>query len=412
MLHSNGDGRFQGIAATLGPEALLRQAVETLQRQIVKQCQPGHDDRQSPAVDEIVKLGMQPEILPALLQRRDSPEAVRDLAIRYAFAALMVQGRSFHELDPMSQVLIQQTLELIHQRAARVARRTGEHPLDEDPGLLLSLCKCLSRYVPRRPMGAHITYKLQRYEGAVSRAMRQIEYLITRPQVADAFAAYVLGAELPDAFKARLAGMARRRSHRGATEEDPESEFKARLLHMARGGGRGDVNPEAVVRFFTLPETVAFVKRFADRVQTARTLYDEQEYADAAWRGRRRLPANRRQGYLEAALASLERLQGASLDTDDYDLHELVEGSTTLRDREVVFSPAIEGWITRHALATAPDDPLWQVCELLFVQKLTPQAIVARGLASQDLLAAAQERMAALLEDPDVREAWRAAIFT
>ncbi|MBN1935621.1 MAG: hypothetical protein JW934_13215 [Anaerolineae bacterium] len=248
----------------------------------------------------IIELGLQPEVLAALRQRRDPPEAVRDLATRYAFAALMIEGCAFADLDPLSQAMIRYTLGVIYKRAFQVAQHFGEDPLDEDPGLLLSLCKCLSRYLPARPMRAHIQWKLDHYESAVSRALRQIENLVTRPEIAPDFAAFVLSTALPNPFKAQL-------------------------LHMARGGGRSGLNYEAVIRFFALDETTAWVKRYAGDVQTARTLYDEQEYADIPWRGKRHLPQDRRQGYLDAALASLDRREQESLDDDKWDMHDLVD---------------------------------------------------------------------------------------
>jgi hypothetical protein len=243
---------------------------------------------------------MQPDVLAALRERRDRQEAVRDLATRCAFAALMEQGHAVYELGPLYQALIQHTLDTIYERARQVEARVGEDPLDEEPGLLHSVCKSLSRYVPRKPMGAHLTWKLNHYESAVSRALRQIEHLVKLPQVTGQFVAHVLDALVPDVFKGEL-------------------------LQLARGGGRTGVNDEAVIRFFALPATVAFVKQFADSVQTARTLYAEEEYEGIAWQGKRRLPASRRQGYVEAALARLERLEEVSLDTEDVDLHDLVE---------------------------------------------------------------------------------------
>jgi uncharacterized protein YerC len=312
MSHPKATGLYQSEEPVRWTEALIRPAVEALQRQLSQHSgpaadgsQPEDESRRLAVVEALVRLGTQPEILDALCQRLDPEEAIHDLATRYAFAALMVEGRPFHELDPMSQTLVQHTLTLIYERAAQVARRTGEDPLDEDPGLLLSICRCLSRYVPRRPIGAHISWKLRHYEGSVSRAMRQIENLVKRPEVSGPFAEYVLTTDLPDAFKAQL-------------------------LQLARGGGRGGINYEAVIRFFAQPATVAFVKRFADTVQTARTLYDEQEYYEIPWRGQRRLPAKRRQGYLDAALASLEQQHEVSLDADDLDVHDLLHptGST------------------------------------------------------------------------------------
>jgi hypothetical protein len=292
MSHPNAAGSAE--RAVHWTEEALRRAVTSLGRQLA-----GDDGVSAAVIDAVVALGQQPEILSALRQRRDPEEAVRDLCTRHAFAALMVAGQPFYTLDSMSQALIQHTLQRIYQRAAQVARCSGEDPLDEDPGLLLSICKCLSRYVPRRPMGAHISWKLRHYEGAVSRAMRQIENLVKRPEVSEPFVAHVLTTDLPQVFKAQL-------------------------LQLARGGGRSGLDYATVIRFFALPATVTFVKRFAGTVQTARTLYDEEEYWQVTWRGRRRLPAKRRQGYLEAALASLERPHEVSLDVNALDMHDLL----------------------------------------------------------------------------------------
>ncbi len=270
MSRAKANGRQRSVHWSAG---LLRQAVEALYMQLVGPADDGCDPG---VVEHIVQTGMQSKILEALRGRYDPAEAVRDLCTRCAFTALMVQGRPHREIAPLYQRLIQDTLNLITERAEGIARRTGENPLDEDPGLLISLCKCLSSHTLRQPISAHITWKLGHYEGAVSRAMRQIENLARHPQVVEAFAAHVLDSDLPGVLKAQL-------------------------LQMARGGGRTGVNPEWAIRFFVLPGTVAFVKAFAGVVQTARTLYDEETYAGVAWRGKRKLPRERRQGYVEAA---------------------------------------------------------------------------------------------------------------
>lgn len=280
-----------GIAWT---EVGLRQAVEALQRQTTRRA-----GASGAVVEAIVRLGLRPEMLAALRQRHDPEEAVRDLATRHAFELLMGRGQPFHALDGLSQALVQGTLDQIYRRAGQVAARTGEDPLDEDPGLLLSLCESLSRYVPRKPMGAHISWKLHHYEGAVRRAIRQIEHLVGLPEVAAALPDYILATSLP-------------------------GEAKARLLLWLRGGDRGSLSYEAIVRFFALPGTAEFVKRFAGTAQTARTLYAEEEYDGMDWHGPRRLPERRRQGYLEAALASLERRSQESLDSPEHDLHDLL----------------------------------------------------------------------------------------
>jgi hypothetical protein len=374
-------------------EPMLRQAVQALQQRVTRSAagpaRHRQTDSRSAVVDEIVRLAMQPDIQAALRGRRDPEEAVRDLATRYAFQRLMVQGQPFDQLDPLSQALVRRTLDLIYQRAFQIAERTGEDPLDEDPGLLLSICKSLSRYVPRRPMGAHISWKLRHYEGAVSRVMRQIEHLVRCPEVTESFVAYVLDAPLAD-------------------------DVKAHLLQLARGGGRSGVDPEAVIRFFALPATVAWVKRFARTAQTARTLYAEAEYGDLPWAGKRRLPANRRQGYLDEALARVARRDDLSLDSSDVDFHDVLEDPrtgevTALTDARVLHKESFEEWVTRRALEERPDDPLWQAAELLYVRCLSSDEIIVGGMSSEETVTAARKRMEALQANPDVWRAWMAA---
>jgi hypothetical protein len=222
---------------------------------------------------------------------------------------------------------------------------------------------------------------LDHYESAVSRAMRQIEHLVKYPEITGPFAIHVMDAAVPDVFKAQL-------------------------LQLARGGGRAGLNYEAVIRFFALPDTVEFVKQFADTVQTARTLYAEDEYDGVAWRGRRRLPARRRQGYLEAALSRIERGREVSLDTEEFDLHDLVEAQPVWPSADSMHRESFEVWITQHALEARPDDLLWQAGALLFIHDLPPDEIVARGLATRETLAAVQKRMEALQADPDTWRAW------
>jgi hypothetical protein len=362
-------------------ETWLQQMVARLLRRVVGSSPSGEGQH---VVDEIVHLGMQPDVLIALRGRRDRQEAVRDIATRYAFQALMEQGRAIEELDPLSQALIRRTLDVIYKRARQVEWRVGEDPLSEDPNLLLSICKSLGRYVPRKPMGAHITWKLRHYESAVSRAMRQIENLVRLPQVTGPFVTYVLDAGVPDVLKAHL-------------------------LQLARGGGRSGMDYEAMVRFFALPATVAFVKRFAGDVQTARTLYAEEEYESIPWCGQRRLPAKRRQGYLEAALARFERVEEVSLDAEDLDMHDLLPADRAWPGASALHNESFAAWVTRRALEARPDDPLWQAGDLLFVRGLSPGEIVKRGLAEPEMVAAAQERVEALQADPDVWQAWMAA---
>lgn len=376
-------------------ESLLHQAVEQIQQQAGNQQGSASTDRRArEAIDEIVQLGMQPEILAALQKRRDPEEAVRDLVTRYAFEALIVQGQAFGDLDPLSQAMVERTLDVIYKRASQVEQRTGENPLDEDEGLLYSICKSLSRYVPRKPIGGHISWKLNHYESAVSRAMRQIENLVCHPQVTEGFVAFVVASVV--------------RSQELRTRLGPE-QFKAYLLQMARGGGRRGVPYEATIRFFARPEAVAFVKRFAGTVQTARTLYAEELYHDVPWQGRRRLPINRRQGYLETALARIEQKDHASLDTEEIDLHAVVGDPKGWPGQEVPPSGSFAHWVTRCALEARPGDALWRAAELLYVQALPLEEIVASGLADRDTLAAARERMEALRSDPEIRQIWRAA---
>lgn len=363
-------------------QSLLRQAVEALQIEYAGQSDPA-------VIDALVCLGTQPDIWPALCGRTDPKVAVQDLATRYAFAALMEAGRPIQELDRTSQLLVQRALDLIRAVDAQMAAGLGENPLDEEPNLLLSICKCLSRYIPRKPMEAHIRWKIQHYESAASRAMRQIENLVQRPELREPLVAYLLEADLP-------------------------AEHKAGLLQLARGGGRQGVDQEATIRFFARPEMVAFVKRFAETVQTARTLYQEEEYRDSTWRGQRGLPAKRRQGYLEAALASLDRRADRSLDRRqnggsgmaEEGYHELIKAQSAWPDEEALISSSMAGWITRHALTWHPEDPIWQACEQVYLNGLDAAEIIAHGLADSETINAARQRMTALQADPAVQEAW------
>lgn len=391
-------------------EPLLRQAVETLYRHTVKH--PPVDAAARRAVDEIVRLGMQPPILAALRVRRDPEEAVRDLATRYAFGELMVKGRAFQELDALSQALVQRALETIYRRADQVERRTGTNPLEADSGkrpLLLTLGEELARHTLRRPIGRHIQWKLNHPETAVSRAMRQIENLVRHPAVQEAFAAHVLAAAVPEEI---------------VPADRTADETKAGLLLLARGGGRSAVDYEAAIRFFALSETVAFVKRFAGRIQTARSLYAEETYQDVPWQGRR-LPQDRRQDYLGAALAELEQPRQRSLDptaADEEDTDRLAARSArvaTLADEDAydlveVDQPAhlrepFAAWLTRRALAHRPDDPLWQAAALLYLRQLAPEEIAAQDLAAPETLAAVQDKVETLRADPEVWRIWLVA---
>jgi hypothetical protein len=363
-------------------EPNLRRAVESLYRRLAGQSD-GH--KELTVVEGVVNLGLQPEILDALQERWDPDEAVRELGIRYAFEALIVQGHPMYQLDPMSRALIEQTLDLIHRRAEGVARRIGENPLDEDPALLYKLCETASRWIPSKPLGYYITWKLQRYEGKTSRAMRQIENLVKHPQVVEPFVAYVL-------------------------EADAEDDLKAHLLRMARGGGRKGVDVRETIRFFARPETVAFVKRFAGTVQTARTLYAEEEYAEIAWQGKRKLPANRRQGYLEAALTRIDPPKHESL--EELEAKGKLPEVPAEPETPALRTASFERWVTEHAVGAEPEDPLWQVAALRYIRGMSPAEILAQGLASEEALEAVHQRIDSLRANPDVWQAWMEATLS
>ena len=371
--------------------AKIRETLEALQHQALTGPPPAQDAR---AVASIVALALQPEVFAALQQRRDFQEAVRDIATRYAFQRLLSEGVALGELNELSQALIYRTFDVIEKRARQVARKRGENPLDVEPDLLLSISKSLARYVPRKPMGGHIQWKLEHYESAVSRVMRQVKHLVTRPEVTEAFVDYVLDAAAPPVLKAQL-------------------------LQLARGGGLRGMNYKETIRFFARSETVAFVKSFATMVQTARTLYAEVEYADIPWRGKRKLPRERRQGYLDAALAELERpteiwldQQGDDNDADGASRHECIPDAEAYRQQEswgnLLHRESFEVWLTRQALAARPNDPLWQVGRWLYLEAVAPAAVVERGLADAATVAALQARVAILHADPDIWQTWLA----
>ncbi len=363
------------------------------------------DARLLRALPEIVHLGLQPAMQAALRGRLDVDEAVQDLATRFAFQKLMTEGQPCEALDPLSQALIRRTLARLYGQAAALERSIGENPLDEDPGLLLSLCRTIAGYVPHKPLGSHISWKLAHYEGAVSRASRQIENLVRTPAVTEDFVAFVLAAELTEEIRMRCeetggaAGVA---------------VFKARLALMARGGGRSGLDPVALVRFFALPATVAFVKRFAATVQPARTLYADEEYAGLAWAGRRALPREHRQGYLEAALWQLERQQQAKSGLQSPDPDELDESADPARvDRAAqdglaaaLRSRTFECWVVETALEHRPAEPFWQAAELLYVRRLTNAEILRAGLADAATLEAVTVRLAELAADDDLWQSW------
>lgn len=387
-------GRTQIAGSDVADE--IRRTLETLQRQIGVNPETTAERR---AVEAITALALHPTLLAALQQRRDRREAIRDVATRYAFAALMEGGKALGELDALSQALVHRALDVIEKRARQIERRRGENPLDVDPGLLFGICKSLSHYDCRKPMGGHIQWKLEHYETAVSRAMRQIQYLVTRPEVTEAFVDYVLDAAAP-------------------------AVLKAQWLQLARGGGLTGVDYTATIRFFAEAETTAFVKGFAATVQTARTLYAEVEYVDVVWGGKRKLPAKRSQGYLETALAELERpndvwLDGGDVGEEDENddhvgRHEVIADTEELRQREawanLLHREPFEVWITRQALEARPDDALWQAGGWLYLEGLQPEATVAQGLADAETVAAAQARVATLRADPEVWQAWMATM--
>lgn len=347
-------------------------------------------DQQAQAA--VIKLSQTPEIATALAGRRDGREAVRDLAIRYAFEQLLVARRALGELDVLSQALVQRTLDMIEKRARQVERRRGENPLDVEPELVLSLCESIARYVPRKPLGGHIQWKLDHYESAVSRAMRQVKHLVTLPEVTEAFVDFVLEAPVAP-------------------------ELQAQLLHLARGGGLTGVDYAGVIRFFARPETVAWVKGFATTVQTARTFYAEVEYTEMAWRGRK-MREGHRQGYLEAAVAELERPKDVWLDQqaeeEDHDeagdRHELLADAEAYLQQDaqlgLLHRETFEVWLTHQALAARPEDLLWQTAALRYVEGLPAQAIIARGLADAGTLAAVEARLADLRADPEIWQTW------
>ncbi len=365
------------------------------------------DARQMRAISAIVHLGAQPALQAALRGRADLDEATRDLATRYAFERLMTAGEPYETLDPLSQRLIQRTLTRLYAQAERQESSFGENPLDEDPGLLLSLCRSVAGYVPHKPLGGHLTWKLAHYEGAVSRAMRQIENLVRTPAVTEAFVAFVLAAELPEELRVRVE----------ETGADGAAAFKARLALLARGGGRSGLDPVATIRFFALPATVAFVKGFAATVQPARTLYAEEEYAALPWAGKRALPREHRQGYLEAALWQLERQQQAKSGTlppdpdesDEADDPAQADPAAQVPLAAALRSRTFERWVVETALEHRPDDPFWRAAALRYVRRLTTAEILRTGLADEPTLEAVAARLAELRADDDLWQSWLAA---
>jgi hypothetical protein len=357
----------------------VRQTLLRMQRAALNTSKPTLADER--AIEAIVKLTQRPKIRQALRQRRDSQEAaLRDVATRYAFDQLLNQQRAVYELDALSRARVHHTIELIYQYADEVKRRAGEDPLDAEPKLWTYLCKKAAHYVPHIPLGAFILGKLRRYEGAVSRAMRQIKTLVTHRKITADFCKYVLDAPIP-------------------------AILKAQLLQIARGGGLRDVNYPDIIRFFADPETVAFVKRYAHIVQTAYTLYAKSEYNGVVWEGRK-LRKDVRWGYLEAALAQIQPAEVESLDDDAvFDLHTIV-GETQDNDLGYLHREPFEVWIVRCALEHRPDDPLWQAARWYYLEHMRASAIIAQGLSDPDTLAAAQARIEELRANMDIWHLW------
>lgn len=393
-----------GVSRSEWDETQLRRRVVALSGRLLGGAWTA-DARQMRAISAIVHLGAQPTMQTALRGRTDLDEATRDLATRYAFERLMTDGQPYETLDPLSQRLVQRTLTRLYAQAERQADSFGENPLDEDPGLLLSLCRSIAGYVPHKPLGGHLTWKLAHYEGAVSRAMRQIENLVRTPAVTEAFVAFVLAAELPETICARCEEVG------GAAGG---AAFKARLALLARGGGRSGLDPVATIRFFALPATVAFVKGFAATVQPARTLYAEEEYAALPWAGKRALPRERRQGYLEAALWQLERQQQARSGALPLEPDEPDEADDPARADPTAQAPlaaalrsrTFERWVVETALEHRPDDPFWRAAELRYVRQLPAATILAAGLADEPTLEAIAVRLAELRADDDLWQSW------
>lgn len=369
--------------AALWTAARVQQGICSLLREALGTAAPTVADEQ--AVQAIVQLTLAPPIYPAVRRRqeRDQAAILRDVATRYAFAGL--RQRPCGELDALSQHLIHATIRQIYECAAEVTRRVGEDPLDVDPRLWPYLCQSIAEYVPRKPLCAHIMWQLQHYESAALRAMRQLKTLLTHPRITTAFRDYVLDAPAPDALKAQL-------------------------LQMARGGGLHGVDYRAVIHFFAEPATVAFVKRFAATVQTAYTLYERAEYHDVVWQGRK-LRADVRWGYLEAALAQLRPADEASLDEETFDLHSLVGETPDAAQWDYWHRELFEVWVARCAHEYRPDDPVWQAAYWRYVDHQAQESLVAQGLTNAETWAAAQARVEALRADHDVWQWWMQSTF-
>lgn len=384
-----------------GAEAWARQAIADLQRELT-----GSENQQ--ASEAILAFASQPAIWDALCQRPDRHVAVQDLIVRRAFEMLYSQKRSIHDLDLLSQHLVTHTLDLIERLAEEAGQRYGLNPLEADDRLLFELGEQISRHTLHKSLAAHIRFRLSRPEDPVREFMQKFQYLVTQPEVSEAFVAFAATVRLPRGFVAQL--------RRLATDDDalkPDerlaAEFRARLQATARGDKGLAPAPEAVVRFFALPETVAFVKGFAHCRQTARALYAAEEYEDIPWQGKRRLQCTLRQGFLERALDQVVSRHLDSLDAGEGDRHELIGVAEDESLPDIRLGDSLAEWITRTALGVAPEDPLWRASKLLFVDKLAPETITRQRLASTEALASAQAQMQALLANPAVQQAWHAA---
>ncbi|MCW5853914.1 MAG: hypothetical protein KIT87_27860 [Anaerolineae bacterium] len=387
--------------AITGAETWLRQAVVDLQREVI-----GRENADVTAA--IVAFGTQPDLWAAMCQRADRKVAVQDLIVRRAFELLYVHQRSIHELDGLSQRLVAHTLDLIYTLADAAGEQHGANPLDVDDRLLMELGEQISHHTLHKSLAAHIRFRMARPEDPVREFVQKFEYLVTRPEIADAFVAFVHTVVLPRPFRASLRQLAAgENAHK--TDDRLEQEFRAQLQSVARGDRGVHVHPEAIIRFFALADTVAFVKRFADRQQTARALYAADEYDDVPWRGARRPQRGMRQGFLDRALAQVEARCQTALDTEDGDRHELIGADEEDSLPEVRVAASLPEWITRTALTRAPQDPLWRASQLLYIEGLTPERITAYHLAAPETLAQAQAQMHALLADPAVQRAWQAA---
>ena len=473
---AQGNGRPSGRQGTVVPrwsEVRLRQALQELQQAVpvtvlTAGARPRDDGRsRQEQIERLMRLAKEPEVWAALQGRTDLHEAVRDLATRDAFHQVMLEGRSSFELDDLSRAMLQRTLQMIYRYAEYLSHVHGENPLDADPGLLPSLGKTLAKYVPHKPMSWYIRKKkMPRPDSAVSRVMAQIEHLVEHKDVRESFIAFVQQVALPRAFISLLARRATER--RVAAEQAPAdrarakqpvpseekdvdpmpteevgeeasdwpvatlvAEFKAQMVQMARTGLRGGVDVEVTIHFFALPKTVAWVKTIAERVETARTLYAEEEYAGVPWRRKRALRAERpRQGLFEQALAQLQRQRQVSLDhmhrqsqasqdMEDLDAYEVLsaESATVVSagstqdnpDLDLFRNEPFESWATHALLEHRPDDPVWQAARWLYVVCLAPEEVVRRGLADAETVTAAQQALAGLRANQEVWEAYMEA---